>query len=139
MVTDGHDKKLNPNNHFSSKKKKEKFDSSLHESCLKKNLKKPLPTSIFQLARGKTTRQTIRNSPRNPVWYLRTSNAVHSKLFLRYFVVSNIFSRCFIISIYYHHNPWNHWSVLYSYYKILALKTFLHLYILSVIEIRWLY
>ena len=40
---------------------------------------------IFQLARGKTTRQTIRSSPRNPVWYLRTSNAVHSKLFLRYF------------------------------------------------------
>ena len=38
----------------------------------------------FQLARGKTTRQTIRRSPRNPVWSLRTSNAVHSKLFLRW-------------------------------------------------------
>ena len=51
LVTDGHDKKLNPNNHFSSTHQK-KFDFSLHESCLKK-LGKNCPFSFILVRKNR--------------------------------------------------------------------------------------
>ena len=51
LVTDGYDKKLNPNNHFSSTHQK-KFDFSLHESCLKK-LGKNCPFSFILVRKNR--------------------------------------------------------------------------------------
>jgi hypothetical protein len=56
---------------------------------------------FFQLASrsGKKTRlPNITRTPRNPVWYLRTSNAVPSKLFLRW-VFSKIIIWFFSINV----------------------------------------
>ena len=92
LVTDGHDKKL---------KLKQPFFKCCEEvratppqrvasweknslSCSMNLVEKPAFPNIFQLARGKTTPPNTHSSPRNPVWYLRISNAVPSRLFLRY-------------------------------------------------------
>ena len=65
-------------------------------------VEKPAFPDIFQLARGKTTPPNTHSSPRNPVWYLRISNAVPSRLFLRYVSDLMLFHQPFKLVLKYH-------------------------------------
>ena len=71
-------------------------------SCSMNLVEKPAFPDIFQLARGKTTPPNTHSSPRNPVWYLRISNAVPSRLFLRYVSDLMLFHQPFKLVLKYH-------------------------------------
>ena len=107
MVTDGHDKKLKLKQPFFKCEEVRALPAAVELgknslSCSMNLVEKPAFPDIFQLARGKTTPPNTHSSPRNPVWYLRISNAVPSRLFLRYVSDLMLYHQTFKLVLKYH-------------------------------------